>query len=117
MKRRDFVQGSLITLGSALLPVGTRGVKPGSVAGEKSSQTDKLKIQYVREEVPAFEIPPYRGQRYEDRVPDTLDIAERARLGINALTSVTDPAADYIIYWTASFYRNPPVMAHHGYVV
>jgi hypothetical protein len=45
-------------------------------------------------------------------VPDTLDIAERAQLGINCLTGITDPEADYEIYWFADFFRNPPVMMH-----
>ena len=30
-------------------------------------------------------------QRYEAQVPDTLDLAERARLAVNALTSCSDP--------------------------
>jgi len=41
---------------------------------------------------------PYRGQSYQDKVPDTLDIAERARLAVHALPSITDPDADYEIY-------------------
>src|SRR5712692_9624228 len=119
MKRRNFVKNSLVTLGSSLLPAGLRGYQTGSEKDRESPQTGQAKIQYIRQDIPAFEIPAYRGRRYEDHVPDTLDIVERARLGINALTSITDPAADYHIYWTASFYRNPPVIAHHfhDYVV
>jgi hypothetical protein len=49
---------------------------------------------------------------YEDRVPDTLDIAERARLGVHCMTAITDPSADYEIYWTAHFDQNPPAMVH-----
>jgi hypothetical protein len=72
----------------------------------------KLPIKYIRNDIPLFEIPPYRGQSYQDRVPDTLDIAERMKLAIHALTSVTDPAADCEIYWIADFFRNPPVLMH-----
>jgi len=54
----------------------------------------------------------YPGQRYEALVPDTLDLQERAELGINGLTGPTDPEANYDIYWRASLNRNPPVMGH-----
>jgi hypothetical protein len=69
-------------------------------------------IRYIREGIPSFEIPAYRGQTYMDQVPDTLDITERAKLGIHTLTSITDPGADYQIYWGVNLLRNPPVMEH-----
>ena len=69
-------------------------------------------IRYIRDSAPEFHIPPYRGERYEDTVPDTLDIAERAKLGIHLLTAITDPRAGYEIYWSANFLRNPPIMSH-----
>ena len=78
-----------------------------------SNQTPgKLSVQYIRPEIPHFEIPALRGRRYHDTVPDTLDIAERAKLCINTLTSITDPNADMEVYWLAKFYRNPPIMLH-----
>jgi hypothetical protein len=69
-------------------------------------------IRYIRDSAPKFHIPPYIGERYEDSVPDTLDIAERAKLGVHVLTAITDPRAEYEIYWLADFARNPPVMSH-----
>jgi len=69
-------------------------------------------IGYVRDEAPDFSIPAYEGERYEAMVPDTLDIQERAALGINALTEQTDPDADYEIYGDSLFSSNPPVMVH-----
>ena len=45
-------------------------------------------------------------------MPDTLDLAERARLGVHVLTSIADPQADYEIYWGVNFYRNPAVVWH-----
>jgi hypothetical protein len=69
-------------------------------------------IRYIRDSAPEFHIPPYSGERYEDTVPDTLDIAERAKLGVHVLTAIADPHAGYGIYWTADFARNPPVMTH-----
>jgi hypothetical protein len=107
MRRRDFLQASLLALGSVTQPGSGRTAdsavpKPGG----------KLHILYARDEVPRFDVPSYRGQSYSDRIPDTLDIAERARLGVHALTSITDPDADYEIYGACHFFRNPPVMDH-----
>jgi hypothetical protein len=72
----------------------------------------KHAIRYINDSVPHFEIPPYAGTRYQDTVPDTLDLAERAKLGVHLLTSITDPLADDEIYWLVDFSRNPPVMLH-----
>ena len=69
-------------------------------------------IDYIRKDIPNLELPEYRGASYEALVPDTLDIQERALLGINGTTSPTDPERDYELYWLVSFYRNPPGMYH-----
>ena len=69
-------------------------------------------INYIRRDIPDLELPEYRGESYEDLVPDTLDIQERALLGINGMTAPTDPDLDYEVYWLVSFYRNPPMMFH-----
>ena len=70
-------------------------------------------ICYIQEKkVADLEVPPLRGEYYNDLIPDTLDIAERAQLAINALTGNTDPAYDYEIYWNYSLERNPPIMWH-----
>jgi hypothetical protein len=83
-----------------------------SYKGPQHLSQGKLNVQYIHEDVLSFEAPVARGRRYEDTVPDTLDIAERAKLGVHVLTSITDGNADHEIYWLASFFRNPPVMAH-----
>lgn len=59
-----------------------------------------------------FQIPPYKGERYEDMVPDTLDLAEMAELAINGLTGPLDPEEDYLLYFIVDWWRNPPVMCH-----
>jgi len=105
--RREFLRASLLACGSVARPA---GIKASDDAG--SVNPGKLHILYAREKVPRFEIPSYRGQSYSDRIPDTLDIAERARLGVHALTSITDPNADFEIYGACHFFRNPPVMDH-----
>ncbi len=76
------------------------------------TQPAENKIGYMREQAPFFEIPDYMGERYEDLVPDTYDIAERARLAIEGLTRTTDPNSDYDIYFVSLFYQNPPVLRH-----
>src|ERR1700679_2825118 len=50
-----------------------------------TGQVDHV-VQYIRDSAPHFDIPSYAGARYQDTVPDTLDIAERAKLGIHMLT-------------------------------
>lgn len=69
-------------------------------------------IGYIRREIPRFEVPAYKGERYEAIVPDTLDIQERAALAVHGLTAPTDPDADYEIYWLVWFGTNPPIMRH-----
>ena len=69
-------------------------------------------VGYIRPEIPEFDLPPYRGQRYEALVPDTLDLAERARLAIHGLTEPTDPQADYEVFWHVLFRCHPPMMRH-----
>src|SRR6267142_707954 len=111
MNRRHFVRRSML---------GTAGVLAASavpngwtaLASDRSPAASPSPIKYMRNDIPGFEIPAYRGKMYEDLVPDTLDIAERAKLGIHALTATTDPAADYQIYWAVNLRRNPPVMEH-----
>jgi hypothetical protein len=45
-------------------------------------------------------------------VPDTLDLAEMAKLLVNGLTGPNDPNADYEQYFGIDFGSNPPRMLH-----
>jgi hypothetical protein len=45
-------------------------------------------------------------------VPDTLDLADRGRIALSALTQVVDPHRKYQPYHQAVFYTNPPFMTH-----
>jgi hypothetical protein len=67
-------------------------------------------IVYVNPNVPSVNLPPYRGRRYTATVPDTLDLAERARLAIHAMTEATNPLADHEIYAIVYFRTHPPSM-------
>jgi hypothetical protein len=51
------------------------------------------------------------GKRYEAEVPDTLDLADRARLAINAMTGAINEDLDYEYCWMVSLV--PPKLAHH----
>ncbi|MGH9162734.1 MAG: hypothetical protein ACRD2X_22430 [Vicinamibacteraceae bacterium] len=110
INRRDFLKS------------GSAGVLVGGMAAGGESRTmlparqarARSGIDYIRQDIPAFTIPPHRGERYDDVVPDTLDLAERARLAIHGMTSSTDPAIDYEQYFLAVFYRNPPVLRHEA---
>ena len=71
-------------------------------------------IGYIREEkdVPAYEFPVSGGKQYERLVPDTLDLAYMASLGLNVLTEATDPKCDYAMY-PLVLATNPTVMMHN----
>ena len=69
-------------------------------------------IGYIRSEIPEFDTLPYEGDRYNTPVPDTLDLQERARLALHAITESTDPLADYEPYYVVFFRTNPPLMIH-----
>ena len=48
------------------------------------------------------------GKRYRAVVPDTLDLAERAKLSVHGLTGFLDEHANYGPYGHAYFDGNPP---------
>jgi hypothetical protein len=48
------------------------------------------------------------GKRYQARVPDTLDLADRARRAINALTRCVIPEACYAYWQQMDLSHNPP---------
>ncbi len=54
------------------------------------------------------------GQHYEAEIPDTLDLADRARIAINGLTRAVDPEHDYEHYFLILFMKDPPEMWHTG---
>lgn len=68
--------------------------------------------KYIRNDIPEFELPVYKGERYDAFIPDTLDIQERATLAVNGLTGPTDPEKDYRLYFFVHFNKNPPDMVH-----
>jgi hypothetical protein len=59
-------------------------------------------IKYINPELPAFKLPEFKGTRYQDTVPDTLDLTDRAALAVNGLTAVTDDENNAELYWCGS---------------
>ena len=59
-----------------------------------------------------IDVPPYVGERYAAKVPDTLDLVERAALAINAMTRVVDADSDYELFFMTEFAEAPPRFYH-----
>ena len=74
-------------------------------------------LGYVDEGVAEADIPavPYEGERYEDKVPDTLELADRSEYAINAYTRMLDPAMDYRFFGNAGFAYTRPVLHLGGH--
>ncbi|HTM54985.1 MAG TPA: hypothetical protein VL175_13210 [Pirellulales bacterium] len=58
-----------------------------------------------------------RGQFVEVTVPDTLDLAARAELSLNALTRNSNPDDFHSAYETFRFGQNPPAMTKPGWFI
>ncbi len=67
-------------------------------------------VKYVRDKAPEFKLPSIKGERREMLVPDTLDLAYRAVLGLNVLTENLEPSLDYEQSFWIYFNSNPAVM-------
>ena len=61
-------------------------------------------------------LPPV-GEFVEVTVPDTLDLAARAELSLNALTRNSNPDDFHTVYETFRFGQNPPVMGKPGWFI
>jgi len=69
-------------------------------------------IKYANPDLPEFNLPDVNGTRYQDTVPDTLDLAERAMLAVHGLTATTDPDNNAELYWMVIFSSQKPFMYH-----
>ena len=69
-------------------------------------------ITYKKAQAEDFSYVPPKGNRHDAFVPDTVDIAEMARLSVHAMTSVTDPDADHEIYFWLLLDGKTPYMRH-----
>ncbi|MHB1294229.1 MAG: hypothetical protein ACYC4R_04440 [Anaerolineae bacterium] len=55
-----------------------------------------------------------QGQRHQRAVPDTLDLSDRARLAINGLGGIIDPACSYTSRFAVEYGQRTPLMTHGG---
>jgi hypothetical protein len=69
-------------------------------------------LAYISPEAPPVGEPEYPGAYYDAQVPATLDLAERARLAVNALTETLDPDYDHELYWIVDLLATRPAMYH-----
>ncbi len=70
-------------------------------AGAPWEPTGKETPASMKARTSAINRPKVVGTYYEANVPGTLDLAERARLGINHLTSIISEKDDYEMCWRA----------------
>jgi hypothetical protein len=66
--------------------------------------------QQVAQTLTAARLKP-TGSYYRAVVPDTLDLAERARLSVHGLTSFLNPRANYAPYGHTYYDANPPYLS------
>jgi hypothetical protein len=67
-------------------------------------------VEYLRKEAPPFRLPELPGQRYAMLIPETLDQADRALLGLKVLTESLEPSLDYEQNFWLYFNSSPAVM-------
>jgi hypothetical protein len=92
VSRREFLgHAGAVLVGTSM----GSGWTPGKTTNDKNAM--------VGNSGPAGRIPLNRfkmgGEYYQARVPDTLDLAERAHLGVRHLTSIISEKDDYEMYW------------------
>jgi len=101
-------------LAAPLVPAGdSQATTPSATVAEGPLLPDPQalgKIEYVNLTPPAFKDPQYIGEYYDAVVPATLDLAERARLVIHGMTSMTNPHLDYEMYFIVNHMSTPPSM-------
>jgi hypothetical protein len=105
MKRHDFLT---MAAGSGVVVFARKALGVGLDAA-----TGKCRIDCIRQQIPAVSIPPYHGTSCVDHVHDTHDLAQRGRLALNVLTSITNPDTDYEIYFHLRVFSNPPANVNH----
>lgn len=121
ISRREFLRiGGVSTLGLFISACGdsvTPTSKPVSQPPEspRPFHTSTLETMPIREpECEGFldliSMPQVSGERYFSHSPDTLDLQEKAKSAINALTRCTSPRSNYDVLFYGDMRRNPPVL-------
>lgn len=93
MRRRSFIKTALAGVGGALVPPAI-----GDAASIETPQGESLAA--------------WGQARADDSIPDTLDLADRAALSINALTGAADPQRNYETYLSGHLVFRPANMSN-----
>ncbi len=103
--------GFLSFLGSQLLSsCGFSPQKEHAPKPETASEDSPMPEQVCDDPKKLAQTYKVKGDRYTARVPDTLDIQDRANLAIQTMTNCADPDNDYATYLDFDLMRNPPIM-------
>ena len=108
MRRRDF----LAATAAVALPLMSR-TSATAADGEPAAEAAEIKTD--ADLFSQHELKPV-GKYYEATVPDTLDLAERARLAVRGLLNFADPARSHENYQMGFFNTQPAYMSHFGAV-
>ena len=100
MKRRNFLKQGMSGLAIIASGAGSWKDAGGSIMPAESAKDSGA-------------LPVRLGTYYEGTVPDTLDLAERARLGLHYFNSITDASLNYEMYFGAHFDTHPSSMYAH----
>ena len=103
MNRRRFLQDSVKTAAAIASVSSLSKVSPALVSKWTGAGGPALESEVA-----------LNGENYEADVPDTLDLASRARIAINGLTRSVDPEHDYEHYFLILYMKDPPEMWHTG---
>ncbi len=93
-RKQHFLKQSFVLLRAALFYLILAGVAEALAGEEKTGQSQRPQAKPIN-------APAVAGAYYEAEVPDTLDLAERARLGLNHFTSIISEKDNYEMYWGA----------------
>ena len=105
----------LIALAGCALTAGPSRGESAADSGTGKGGPTGSGILYVREKISPVHYPPIEGERTMESVPDTLDLAERAALGVHGMTSCTDAQADHEIYYWMGMMNNRRATLQHSY--
>ena len=101
MNRRVFLKGAFAAGSAAPLSALYGEAKQAQASSRPASPSD-------------FDRGVYAGSRYRAVVPDTLDLAKRAELGINGIGGTIDPALRYMMFFLVRYASKTPYMTHHS---
>ncbi|MBI2843827.1 MAG: AGE family epimerase/isomerase [Armatimonadetes bacterium] len=96
LKLTDMVVAVVVCAIVSCLPPVQGADKPWEPTGKETVAGLKARTSTINR-------PKVVGDYYKAAVPDTLDLAERASLGINHFTSIISEKDDYEMYWRADF--------------